>query len=141
MRTADIAKLKGCFKNAMLGWVDQQMEDLLPTRFASRGVFKNAARNIVARYEKKIDSGIDAMVLLFGDTEGNLDSDALIDAACDLLHEMPLTEYTFGPFKARIGKGEVCVQFPHNFISEIFAGELNGVRFTIDDIKEIKEYF
>lgn len=141
MKTADIAKFKGSVKDAMLGWMDQQIEELLPNRSAAKAVIKNAARNIVARQGVKIDQGIDAVVLLLGDAQGNLDSDTLIDTACNLLQEMPSTEYPLGPFVARMGKGEVSIQFPRNFISEMFAGDLDGVKFTVGDIKEIKNYF
>ena len=58
-----------------------------------------------------------------------------------MLQEMPPTEYPLGPMVARMGKGEISVQFPRSFISEMFAGDLDGVKFTIGDIKEIKNYF
>lgn len=141
MKTADIAEFKGKIKNALLGWAEQQMDDLLPGRTTARGLLKNAARNAMARYGAKIDSGIDAITLLLGDAEGNLDSDTLIDTACSMLQEMPPTEYPLGPMVARMGKGEISIQFPRSFISEMFAGDLDGVKFTIGDIKEIKNYF
>ena len=141
MRTADIAKFKGSVKSAMYGWAEQQIDALLPNRSMAKSVLKNAANNMIARYGAKIDNGIDAIVLLFGDTEGNLDSDTLTESACNLLQEMPITEYSFGAFTAKAGNGEISICFPRGFISEIFAGDLNGVKFTVDDIREIKKYF
>lgn len=141
MKTADIAAFKGSVKDAMLGWVEQQVDDLLPNRTAARALLKNAAHNMVAKFGAKIDSGVDAIALLIGDSQGNIDSDTMIDTACNLLQEMPQTDYTFGVFTVRMGKGEVSIRFPRNLISEMFAGDLDGVKFTIGDIKEIKNFF
>lgn len=141
MKTADISKFKGSIKSAMLRWAEHQIDTLLPNRSAAKSLLKNAANNMMSRYEVKIDSGIDAMVLLFGDTDGNLNSDTIIETACNLLQEMPVTEYTLGSFVAQVGSGEISICFPRSFISEVFAGDLDGIKFTIDDIKEIKKYF
>lgn len=140
MKTNDINKLKGDIKSAALSWVDSQIDCLLPNKATGRAILKNAANNIVAKYDARINEGIDAAFLLFADSKGNIDSDTVVDSLCSMLEEMNVSDFSLGAFEARIGKGEICVDFPRSFFSELIAGDIGGVKITTDDIKQIKNF-
>lgn len=140
MKTNDINLLKGHVKDAALFWVDSQIDLLLSNKAAGRAILKNAANNILARYDEKINNGIDTAFLLFADEKGNIDSDSIVDSLCSMLEEMSTSDYVLGPFSARIGKGEICIDFPRSFFSELIAGDIGGVKITTDDIKQIKNF-
>ena len=59
---------------------------------------------------------------------------------CDMLKEMPQKEYAFGMVGLKAGRGEICVEFPHNIFSDLLVGDLGGVKFTTEDIKQLKNY-
>lgn len=141
MKTSDINAFKGQLKNNLLKWAEGQIDQLLPGKVAPRVMLKNLATNSLARFDHKVDQAVDAAVLMFGDPQGNIDSDTLVDFACDLLKEMSPTEYPIGPLSATVGKGEIRVQFPHNAFSDLLVGNLDGVRITTADIQEIKKLF
>lgn len=140
MKTNDINLMKGKVKDAVLTWVDAQIDCLLPNKAAGRSLLKNAANNILTRYDEKINKGMDAAFLLFADKDGKMDSDTIVDSLCSMLDEMTPSEYAFFGFEAKIGSGEICVDFPRSFLSELIAGDIGGVKITSADIKQIKDY-
>lgn len=141
MKTADINAFKGQIKDNILKWAEQQIDQMLPNKVAARAMLKNMAGNVLARFDHKIDQGVDALFLMFGDTKGNIDSDTVVDFVCDMLKEMPPTDYAVGSVGATVGKGEIRVQFPRNVFSDLIVGDLGGVKFTTADIQQIKNLF
>lgn len=140
MKTNDINLMKGKVKDAVLEWVDAQIDYLLPNKATGRALLKNAANNIMVRFDGKINEGMDAAFLLFADKDGKIDSDSVVDSLCSMLDEMTPSDYSFYGFEAKIGKGEICVDFPHSFLSELIAGDIGGVKITSADIKQVKDY-
>lgn len=140
MKTHDINLLKGKVKDAALSWISSQIDYLLPNKVAGRAILKNAANNLLVRFDDKINGGIDAAFILFADQNGNIDSDTIVDSLCAMFEEMDVTEYSFYGFDAKIGKGQMSIEFPRSFFSELLAGELGGVKITSADIKQIKDY-
>jgi hypothetical protein len=140
MKTNDINLMKGKVKDAVLTWVDAQIDCLLPNKAAGRSLLKNAANNILTRYDEKINKGMDAAFILLADKDGKMDSDTIVDSLCSMLDEMTPSEYAFFGFEAKIGSGEICVDFPRSFLSELIAGDIGGVKITSADIKQIKDY-
>ena len=138
MKTSDINAFKGKAKDAILAWAGEQIDQFLPNNATSRAVLKNAAANLVKRYDLKINQGIDMAFLMLGDDQGNIDSDSLVDLICGMLKEMPPTDYVFGPIGAVVGKGEICLEFPGGLINDLIVGGLGGARITTADIQKIK---
>ena len=138
MKTSDINAFKGKAKDAMLAWAGEQIDQLLPNRVAARTMLKNAAANLVERFDHKINQGVDAAFLMLGDAQGNIDSDSLVDLVCDMLKEMQPTDYSVGPIAATVGRGEICLQFPGGLVSDLIIGGLGGARITTADIQKIK---
>lgn len=143
MKTSDINAFKGQAKDHILSWAYSQIDQMLPgtTHLKVKVMFKNLVNNILARSDHKIDQGIEAAFLMFGDTQGNIDSDTVVDHVCDMLKELPATDYSLGPIEVKVGKGEVLVEFPRNVFSDLFVGNLEGVKITTEDIKQIKNLF
>ena len=141
MKTADINCFKGQVKDALLAWAGSQIDQMLPNRIAARVMLKNAAGNLIARFDAKIDQGVDALFLMLGDKDGKIDTDTVIDTLCNLLKEMPPTDYALGPIGAKIGNGEIVAQLPSGFFSEMVIGNLGGFRLTTSDIQEFKNLF
>ena len=69
MKTNDINLMKGKVKDAALTWVDAQIDYLLPNKAAGRSMLKNAANNILARYDEGINKGMDVVFLMFADKD------------------------------------------------------------------------
>ena len=138
MKTADINAFKGKAKDAILSWAGDQIDQLLPNKVAARAMFKNAAANLLERYDQKINQSIDAAFLMLGDAQGNIDSDSIVDLLCEMLKEMPATDYAFGPVGATVGKGEIRLQFPGGILGDLILGGLGGGRITTADIQKIK---
>lgn len=143
MKTTDINAFKGQVKDNILKWAGTQIDQMLPgtTHLKVKVMFKNLVSNILARSDHKIDQGIEAAFLMFGDTQGNIDSDTVVDYVCDMLQEMPPTDYALGPIGATVGKGQIVIQFPHNVFSDLIIGGLGGAKITAADIKQIKNLF
>lgn len=141
MKTADINALKGKTKDALLVWIGGQIDQMLPNRAAARTFLKNAAGNLLARFEQKVDQGIDAAFLMLGDAQGAIDTDSLVDTVCDMLKEMQPTDYSVGPIAATVGRGEICLRFPGGILCDLIAGGLGGAKITTADIQQIKTLF
>lgn len=138
MKASDINAFKGKAKDAILAWAGDQIDQLLPNRVTARVMFKNAAANLLERYDHKINQGIDAAFLMLGDAQGNIDTDSIVDMICDMLKEMPATDYEIGPVAATVGKGEIRLQFPGGILGDLILGGLGGGRITTADIQKIK---
>lgn len=141
MKTADINALKGKTKDALLAWIGGQIDQMLPNRATARTFLKNAAGNLLARFEQKVDQGIDAAFLMLGDAQGVIDTDSLVDTVCDMLKEMQPTDYSVGPIAATVGRGEICLRFPGGILCDLIAGGLGGAKITTADIQQIKTLF
>jgi hypothetical protein len=57
-----------------------------------------------------------------------------------MLKEMPQKDYPLGIAGLKVGRGEVLIQFPHNIFSDLLIGDVGGVKFTTEDIKQLKNY-
>ena len=140
MVTKDINLFKGNIKDAIVSWVGERIDGLLPNKVASRAILKNAVGNYLNRYSEKIDEGVDTIFMLLGDKEGNINSDTMIDTLCGLLDEMSPKSYGLGPFEAIVGRGTIDIRFPNSIFCELVAGDLGGVKITTSDLKQIKNY-
>ena len=140
MKVSDINAFKGQLKTAALNWSCSLVDQILPNKVASRTLVKNAIGNVLVRLDGNINQMIDNAFVLFGDTDGVIDTDTTIDLLCDMLKEMPLKEYSFGFISTKIGKGEVFIEFPHNIFSDLLVGDVGGVKFSTDDFKQLKNY-
>jgi hypothetical protein len=141
MRTNDVNAFKGEIKAAVQSWLSRKVDEIFPNRPQMRVVAKNAINNGLNRMDERLNGYIDTLFILFADEKGTIDSATLVDGVASLLDEMNSSEFDVGPFKASVGKGEIAVRFPHNAFIEMIAGDLDGVRFTSSDIKEMKNYF
>lgn len=140
MKASDINALKGQLKDAMVSWSDSMIDQMLPNKVTARTLLKNAIGNALTRFDGKINQLVDSAFLVFGDSNGVIDTDSTIDLLCGMLEEMKPTEYSLGFVDLIVGKGEVKLQFPHNIFSDLVVGDLGGVKLTTDDIKELKNY-
>ena len=140
MVTNDISLFKGKIKDAIVSWAGEKIDGLLPNKIASRAIMKNAIGNCLNRYSEKVDESVDALFLLLGDKEGNINSDTMIDTFCRMLDEMNTKSYGLGPFEAVVGRGAIDIRFPNNVFCELIAGDLGGVKITSSDLKQIKNY-
>lgn len=141
MKTSDINAFKGQAKTAIQNWLGHKVDEIFPNRPQTRVIAKNAINNMLGRMDDRLNGYIDTLFVLFANEEGAIDTTTLVDGVASILDEMNPSEYELGPFKATIGKGEIAVRFPHNAFVEMIAGEVEGVKFTSSDIKEMKNLF
>lgn len=140
MKVSDVNAFKGQFKDAIVGWAGSMVDQMLPNKVTARTLFKNAIGNAVNRLDGKINQLVDTAFLVFGDVNGNIDTDSTIDMLCSMLEEMKPYDYSFGFVSLTLGQGEIKLQFPHNIFSDLIVGDLGGVKFTTADIKGLKNY-
>ena len=140
MRVSDVNAFKGQLKDAALNWASSLIDQMLPNKVTARTLFKNAIGNVLARFDSKVNEMVDVAFVMFGDAEGVIDTDSTIDMLCNMLKEMPQKEYSFGMVGLKAGNGEIRIEFPHNIFSDLLVGDLSGVKFSTDDIKELKNY-
>ena len=140
MKVSDVNAFKGQFKDAALNWAGSLVDQMLPNKVAARTLVKNAIGNMMVRFDGKINQMVDTAFIVFGDANGEVDTDSTIDLLCDMLKEMPQKEYSFGFIGAKVGKGDIFIEFPHNIFSDLLVGDLGGVKFSTDDIKQLKDY-
>lgn len=140
MKTSDVNAFKGQIKDAIVGWSSSMIDQMLPNRVTARTLFKNAIGNMMTRFDTKINHGVDAIFLMFGDSSGEIDTDSTIDLLCGMLNEMKPSKYSLGIFDVVVGSGEIKVEFPHNIFSDFIVGDLGGVKLTASDIEEFKNY-
>ena len=138
MRTQDAMKLKGDMKDALVKWCDCKIDEMLPDMHKTRALVKNGVNNWIARKDSQINGYLDAAMLMISDESGIIDSDSLIDAAADILDEIPSSEFGAGLFTVTVGKGEIVLGFPSGPVGRIMFGDRQGVRLTRKDIGEIK---
>lgn len=140
MRVSDVNAFKGQLKDAALNWASSLIDQMLPNKVTARTLFKNAIGNALARFDGKVNEMVDVAFVMFGDADGVIDTDSTIDMLCNMLKEMPQKEYSFGMVGLKAGNGEIRIEFPHNIFSDLLVGDLGGVKFSTDDIKELKNY-
>ena len=140
MKTSDVNAFKGQLKDAMVEWTSSMIDQMLPNKVAARTLFKNAVSNVMCRLDNKVNSLVDTAFLMFGDSNGVIDTDTTIDLLCGMLEEMKLTEYSLGFAGITVGQGEIRLQFPHNIFSDLIVGDVGGVKITTADIKQLKNY-
>lgn len=140
MKTSDVNAFKGQLKDAMVEWTSSMIDQMLPNKVAARTLFKNAVGNVMCRLDNKVNSLVDTAFLMFGDSNGVIDTDTTIDLLCGMLEEMKLTEYPLGFAGITVGQGEIRLQFPHNIFSDLIVGDVGGVKITTADIKQLKNY-
>lgn len=139
MKTEDVNKFKGVVKNAIQDWGNTKIDELLAQKNAPKVFLKNGLNNILTKFDADINKWIDNIFLFIADENGVIDSDTMIDTFVGMFKEMPRTEYSFGSFSAVAGGGEVIISFPHNFLIDMLVGGMGSVKFTTEDILEIKD--
>lgn len=141
MKINDVNALKGSVKDAAMSWGCKKIDELLKNRDTARMFAKRALGNFIARQDEKINSYVDNAFLLLADEAGSIDSDSAIDMFCGLLEEMKQQSYPLGPMVAKVGAGEVAFELPHNFLLDMFTGNMGVIKLTKDDFLELKNYF
>lgn len=64
----------------------------------------------------------------------------MIDTINSIFKEMDIKEYDFGLVHVAIGKGEAVVGFPRNILFDMLVGKTGSVKFTSEDIGELKDF-
>lgn len=138
MKIEDVNQFKGVMKNALQGWGNAKIDEMLPQKAAPKALLKNGLNNLLARYDADINKWADSIFLFVADENGVIDSDTMVDTLAGIFKEMPKKEYSYGSFSAVAGNGEIVISFPHNFLIDMLVGDMGSVRLTIEDILEIK---
>lgn len=138
MKIEDVNQFKGAVKNALQDWGNAKIDEMLPKKAAPKAFLKNGLNNMLTRYDANINKWVDNIFLFVADENGVIDSDTMIDTLVGIFKEMPKKEYSCGSFSAVAGGGEVIISFPHNFLTDMLVGDMGSVKFTTEDILEIK---
>ena len=140
MKKEDLNLFKGEIKDAIQQWGDGKIDALFPQKAATKSFFKNALNNLLSKEDLKINRWLDAAFLFIADKNGTIDSDVMIDTVNSLFKEMDVKEYDFGMVHVVIGKGEAIIGFPRNILFDMLVGNLGSVKFTSEDIGELKDF-
>lgn len=140
MKKEDLNKFKGEVKTAIQSWGNDKIDSLFPEKAHTRTFFKNGLNNFLSKRDALINKWLDTGFLFVADENGAIDGDVLIDTLVNLFEEMDVREYQLGIVKLTVGKGQVVVDFPQNFLFDMFLGSLGCVKFTSEDIGELKKF-
>lgn len=138
MKIEDVNQFKGAIKTALQDWGNAKIDEMLPGKAAPKAFLKNGLNNMLAMYDISINKWVDNIFLFVADENGVIDSDSMIDTLAAIFNEMPKKEYTYGSFSAVAGCGEIVISFPHNFLMDMLFCGMGSVKFTTEDILEIK---
>lgn len=141
MKYTDMALFKGRLKTAVQKWGESKIDALFPSKPQLRVFAKRGFDNLLTRHDARINKAIDTALLFVADSKGNIDSDVAIDTLADLFNEMDIRKYDVGGMGISIGKGAVSIDLPHHFIYDMLVGNLGQIRFTTEDILELKAMF
>lgn len=140
MKKEDLNMFKGEIKDAIQQWGEGKIDTLFPQKAATKSFFKNAFNNLLSREDSRINKWLDTAFLFIADKNGTIDSDVMIDTVDSLFKEMDSKEYDFGMVHVVVGKGEVIIGFPRNILFDMLVGNMGSVKFTSEDIGELKDY-
>ncbi len=138
MKIEDVNQFKGTIKTALQDWGNAKIDEMLPKKAASKAFLKNGLNNMLTRFDANINKWVDNIFIFVADENGVIDSDSMLDMFADIFKGMPKKEYSFGTFGVVAGAGEVIISFPHNFLMDMLVGDMESVKFTTEDILEIK---
>jgi hypothetical protein len=140
MKATEINEFKSKVKSALYEWGENKIDALFKGRTNTKALFKRGLSNVLDRYDEKINSYVDYLALFIGDSDGNIDSESLIDVAVGIFEEMESTELDLGFCLVHTGKGAIVIDLPRNMMMDLLVGNLGSLRFTAEDIKEFKNY-
>lgn len=142
MKKGDINAFKGEIKTALQSWGNGKIDALFPQKASARTFLKKGLDNLLAREDARIDGLVDAASLFIADSDGTIDTDSTVDILKGFFDEMETNEYTIaGCINVRIGKGELVVDIPHNFMFDMILGNVGSIRFTSEDLDDLKTFF
>lgn len=141
MRYEDLNRLKGISKDVVVKWSHLMIDRMFPEMPVLRSRLKNAAHNVISRFDGKMNDALDGLFLMMADETGKVDSDTMVDAIADIIGEMPVMTIPISPFSLDIGKGAVEMRFPSGPFWESITGSLGGFRLTREDFLEMKQFF
>lgn len=139
MKKEDLNQFKGEIKTAVQTWAEGKIDSLFPDKAHTRTFFKNGLSNFLARKDALMNKWLDTGFLFVSGEDGTIDSDVMVDNLVSLFEEMDVREYQLGMAKVTVGKGQVIVDMPHNFLLDMFIGSLGSIKFTSEDLRELKE--
>lgn len=141
MRTEDISSFKGQIKSVLQQWGNNKIDNAFPGGSQIKAFAKNGLNNILVRMDAKLNKYIDGLVLFAGNEKGEIDTDTIVDMAVEMFKEMEPHKYQFEMVDVMVGKGELVLHFPPNVMFDLLFGGLKNLRFTADDLLELKEMF
>ena len=141
MKYTDIAQFKSECKTAIQQWGEEKIDALFPAKPQLRVLAKRGLDNILTRYDHRMNTAIDTALIFVADKNGTIDSDAAIDMLVSLFQEMDVQKYTLWGIDMSVGHGSVIIDLPHHPMLDLFVGNLGQVKFTAEDILELKEMF
>ncbi len=141
MKKEDLNLFKGEMKDVLLSWGESKIDALFPNKAAAKSLLKNGLVNFINKQDAKINKFMDMGFLFLADENGTIDTDTMIDNLKGLFKEMEVREYHFGYLDAVAGKGELVISMPNNFVLDMLVGDVGKVKFTVDDIDDLKHFF
>lgn len=141
MKTDDISRFKGQLKGALQQWGEKKIDEIMPTKPQMRTLLKRGLGNMMARWDEKINKYIDTLFLFAANEQGIIDTDTMVEMAADMFKEVEPRKYQFDMFDIEIGRGELAIYLPENFLYDLLLGGSGRFRMTVDDILEMKQYF
>lgn len=140
MKKEDLNQFKGEIKDALQNWGESKIDAMFPNRPMVKSLLKRGLDNSIVRFDSRINKGLDTAFLFFADSNGVIDSDTMVDMIKDIFKEMDVKTYHFGFVDAVVGKGEAILSVQGNDWIDMLLGDFGSVKFTVDDIDEIKGF-
>lgn len=137
----NIIELKEKLLQSIELWAEARIDEMVRgnQKLAIPSIYiKRASHNVIAKNKEKWSQQIDLLTLFIADENGDVNTDTVFEDLSKMLWGMDVTKYDFGIIHGSIGNGVVSIDLPDNMLTTIFFGNNKTIRFTTDDLMEMK---
>lgn len=140
MRINDVNIFKGKIKSIIQSWINDKVDKIIPNMASTRTFVKNGVNNMMTRWDDALNKKIDWLFLFAADSNGTVDSETMIDIFADMFEELPNAEFEMAGFKLTTGNKMAMLKLPQNMFIDMLVGHSGAIKFTKEDIIELKNY-
>lgn len=137
----NLPTLKEKFLNSLGLWLNERIDSMVkenPALAVPSVYIKRGCHNIIKKFEKKINDGVDNAALFLADEDGNINTDTLFTDVMGILEKMEESTFDTGLIRGVIGKGKIAITLPNNIIMNMIFGDKNTIMFSSEDFLELK---
>lgn len=137
----EIERLSEDIRKSLVSWGNNKIEELCierPKLRIAAPYLKRGLSNWANTKKDEVRDMTNTLAMFVADSEGNIDTNTLIDDAITIFKDMDKQYAEVGLFGIEYGKGELLVHVPKNMLCDMIFGDLGKIKITADDLLEMK---